>query len=254
MILALIVALFFGLTGVQSDQAPTSGGPQDRPQEIADLLNQLAPELMRHNKHVWLGPPESPERIRAQLVFIANQSPHSRRNVIDALIRVLNDPKKQTDNWEVGRWRVAVALLGELNAIEAIDDLVRNINHTSYEMESRPLTPVKTALVRIGAPAVPHLLSALSDLNESIRRNASEALAEIGEPSVIGLLDRLANADPPARAGAADALARIDGVRVREAIEIALRLETNEDVINHLESAVRYMDHVECLRDSSKCK
>ena len=40
----------------------------------------------------------------------------------------------------------------------------------------------------------------------------------------------------------------------REAIEIALRMETDKETKKHLENAVGYMDHVECLKDSSKCR
>lgn len=116
------------------------------------------------------------------------------------------------------------------------------------------LAPVRTALVRIGELAVPRLLSALSDPNESLRREASEALGEIGEPSVDGLLDVLAHAGSFARASAAHALARIGGVRVRDAIEIALRAETDEEAKKQLEYAVGLIDHVECMKDSSKCK
>ena len=184
---------------------------------------------------------------------MANQSPNSRKTVVEALIRVLNDPRDEFDFSGVYQWRYAVALLGELNATEAIEDLVRNISWTSYRGSPRPY-PVRTALVRIGEPAVPRLLSALADANESVRREASEALAEIGKGSVDGLLDVLARAGPHARAGAADALARIGGAKNREAIEIALRMETDKETKKRLENAVGYMDHVECLKDSSKCR
>jgi HEAT repeat protein len=198
---------------------------------------------------------ETLEIAHAQLVIIANESPESRRSVIAALIPVLNDPKKEFDLAEVERWRIAVGILGELKATEAIDDLVRNINWTSYESRPHPHPPVRTALVRIGKPAVARLLRALlSDPNEFFRGEVSEALSEIGEPSVEGLLEVLAGSVASARVGAAQALARIGGVRAREAIVLALSVETDEETKEQLESAVRYIDHVECLNDSSKCK
>lgn len=252
MILAVIVVLSWGLTGLHLGQDLASGvARQDRSSEIADLLKHLTPAAYLLN-----GVPHSDtiDRVRAQLVLIANQSPDSRKSVIDALIRVSNDPKTEFDVDEVDRWRVAVALLGELNATEAIDDLVRNINWTGHDTGPIAHPPVRTALVRIGKPAVPRLLSALSDPNGSVRREASEALGEIGEPSVGGLVGVLARAGPLARASAADALARIGGARAREAIEIALRLETDVEAKKRLEYAVGYMDHVKCMKDSSKCK
>src|SRR5260370_13767384 len=116
---------------------------------MATLLKKLPRGLAANDKEVWRAPPASPETVRAQLVVIANQSNASRKSAIDALISVLNDPKKEFDFSGVERWRICVALLGELNATEAIDDLVRNISHTSYELEAHPPTPVRTALLRI---------------------------------------------------------------------------------------------------------
>jgi hypothetical protein len=256
MIIAFLVALLFGLTSLVSGQNSAGSVPQpDHSREIANLLDQLAPGLSKHPKNLWIGVPwdERVERTHTQLILIANESPESRKSVISALIPVLNDPKEEFDLSGVDRWRFSVALLGELNAIEAIDDLVRNIGWTSYNGWPR-ITPVRATLVRIGEPAVPRLLSALSDPNESLRWEASEALAEIGEPSVNGLLDVSASAGPCARAWAASALGRIGGERAREAIEIAIRVETDEEAKKHLEYAVGHMDHVECLKHSSKCK
>lgn len=257
MLLGILVVLSLGLTGLQSGRGIASSvPPQDRTEEIANLLKNLAPGLMDLTREVRIGPPgpETTERIRARLILIANESPESRRSVIDALIPVLNDPKMELNFAEVGRWRVAVALLGELNATEAIEDLVRNINWTSYDFSPRPHPPVRAALVRIGEAAVASLLRALADPNEAVRRESSDALSEIGAPSVDGLLDVLARSVPRARVCAAWALARIGGARAREAIVIALNLEPDGGVKEHLENAVEYIDHVECLKDPSKCK
>jgi HEAT repeat protein len=84
----------------------------------------------------------------------------------------------------VDRWRVSVSLLAELNATEAIDDLVAIINWTGHETGPIPHPPVRAALARFGARAVPPLLNALSDSNGSVRRESWETLVEIGEPAV----------------------------------------------------------------------
>jgi HEAT repeat protein len=229
---------------------------QDYSQEIANLLKELAPGTLAHHPDLWIGPPGSStiERVRTRLLQIANESPSSRKSVITALITVLNNPKGDFDFDDVERWRIAVALLGELNAKEAIDDLVRNINWTSYNSVPHPPPPVRTALVRIGAPAVPRLLSLLPDPNEFTRLEASETLAEIGEPSLDGLLEILERAGPATRTAAAHALGLIGGARARNAIEKALSLETEIVVREELEYAVKQMDHMECVRDPSKCK
>lgn len=125
MIVAFLVALVFALTSLESGQNSASSVPQrDHFREIADLLNQLNPALTDHRENVWIGVPwdERIGRVRTQLVLIANESRESRKSVINALIPVLNDPKEQFDLQGVDRWRVSVALLGELNATEAIDE------------------------------------------------------------------------------------------------------------------------------------
>ena len=251
------VALFLGLMSFRSAQDLSFGVPaQDYSQEISALLKELGPRTLAHHPEVWIGPPSSDtvERVRIRLLQIAKKSPSSRKSVITALIAVLNNPKGDFDFGDVDRWRIAVALLGELNAKEAIDDLVRNINWTSYNSVPHPPPPVRTALVRIGAPAVPRLLSLLSDPNEWTRLEASEALGEIGEPSLDGLVEVLERAGPSTRAAAAHALGLIGGARARDGIEKALSLETDILVREELEYAVKIMDYVECLRDSSKCK
>lgn len=253
MIVVFLTAFLFGITG--SPQNSALGNPrQDQDSEVANVLAQLKPALDR--RKVWFDVPwnERIERVRTRLVQLAQESPESRKTVIDSLITVLNDPKGQFDLSGVDRWRLSAILLGELNATEAIDALISKISWTSYDLSPHPRPPVRTALVRIGKPAVPRLLLALSDQNWSVRWESSEALKEIGEPSVEGLLGVLAHAEPLGRAAAAHALSGIGGARVREAIELALRNETDEETRTHLENALGFIDHVECLKDSSKCK
>ena len=252
MILAVIFAFCLGFTPIESNQelAPEAVS-RDVSAEITSLLELLAPTLT--NK-VWVGPPDPDKirKVRAALVKIAGQSPESRKKVIDVLVKVLNDPKGEFDFNEVVRWRTAVELLGDLNAIESIEDLVKNIKWTSYNGSPHPTPPVRAALVRIGEPAVPRLLGSLFDANELTRLEASEALGSIGESSFSGLLKVLASSSPVARASAAHSIALIGGARAREAIEIAVHLETNEKTRARLEDAIKYMNHVECLRDSTK--
>jgi hypothetical protein len=64
----------------------------------------------------------------------------------------------------------------------------------------------------------------------------------------------LAHAEPVGRAAAAHALSRIGGAKVLEAIELALRNETDAEARTDLENALGLIDHIECLKDSSKCK
>ena len=245
MLISCILALCLPLQNTQS---------KDVSSEISELLKQLTPRGV--GLRTWMGSPvpDEIERIRTRLVEIANQSAQTRMAVIKALVPILNAPKQEFDFQEVDQWRTAVALLGELNAIEAIDNLVSNIKWTSYNSFPHPTPPVRAALVRIGEPAVPSLLKALSNPNKLTRWESTEALVEIGTPSVYGLLEVLADRNPDARTAAAYALARIESPLARDAIEIALSLESNEEIRKQLKSDIELMDQLDCLKDRSKCK
>jgi HEAT repeat protein/uncharacterized protein YndB with AHSA1/START domain len=72
------------------------------------------------------------------------------------------------------------------------------------------------ALVRVGAPAVGPLVSALADEREMIRRGASRALAEIGSPALDALAACMSDPDHNVRWRAANALGQIGEARARE--------------------------------------
>ena len=251
MILPLLFLLSCEVAQAPSSLTVASVVPrQDRSSEIADLLKQLAPGVIEERNGVLiLGPSAGVvERVRNQLILITTESLESRSAVIRALTAILNNPKSEWEVVTVSRWRIAVALLGDLKATEAIGDLIRNLDHTGVEGSPVRHPVVRTALVHIGQPAIAPLLSALSDSNQGIRREASEALGEIGSPAVEGLLNALSNGGPAVRAGAVVALSRIGGARARSAIETAIGSETDENVKKELGFAVVYMNHMESLK------
>jgi|SRR5215813_3284519 len=244
----LLVLLSYGqMHGALNSSWRSGGTKQNHSNEIADLLKQLTPA--EAFKEFVINPPDSDtmERVRARLVLIANESPDSRKSVISALIVVLNHPKTAEDFNTVDQWKFAVKLLGELKAVEAIDDLVNLLDRTGEDSPVRR-PPVRTALARIGKPAIPQLIAALINSNEVIRREASEALGEIGDPALDDLVNVLSRGGPSTRSGAALALSRIGGTRARTAIENALNVETDDEVKNQLAEAVDYIRHVESLK------
>jgi hypothetical protein len=80
------------------------------------------------------------------------------------------------------KWVAAVRLLGELRATEAIDALVENLDQSGQNAVTLSINfrPVRGAVIKIGEPAIPRLISALSNPKPSIRYEAAWALNEIG--------------------------------------------------------------------------
>ena len=81
------------------------------------------------------------------------------------------------------------------------------------------------ALARIGADAVPELVSALNDSNPQVRLQAARALARIGPdaaPAVQALTEHLTDVNPLVRQNAARALGQI-GPRAKSAVPDLIR-------------------------------
>jgi HEAT repeat protein len=103
--------------------------------------------------------------------------------VIHRLIEVLEDARDIMEKGRYQAWYDAAAILGELRAAEAIDVLVKYLDFTDgivgFPLANRPAV---NALVRIGEPAVPKLISTLLEGEGTrIRINAAEALGFIGD-------------------------------------------------------------------------
>lgn len=119
---------------------------------------------------------------RNKLVTLARQSPASQARVINRLIEVLEDARDIMDKSRYQTWYDAAEIVGELRAVEAIDVLVKYLDFTDgvvgFPLANRPAV---NALVGIGKPAVPNLISALLEREGTrIRINAAEALGFIG--------------------------------------------------------------------------
>jgi hypothetical protein len=251
MLLNILLLLSLALSGAQAHE-------EKRDRSVTENDIAEAKELLRQipwPDSIIDGVPHSDriDRIREQLLLLAKRSDASRKSVIDLLVLVLKQERVAVDFDEMNRWRFAAALLGELNATEAIDDLVRSIQRP-HAIEPNLEASDRYALVRIGAPAVPRLLRALSESNTYFPWVIAETLSQIGTPAVDGLLSILAEGQPVARAGAAYALARIGGPKVRDAIKWALHVENDSDAAKYLEDAIKLLEHVECLNDPNKCR
>jgi HEAT repeat protein len=136
---------------------------------------------------------------------------------------------------------LAVDLLGDLRATEAIDILVRNLNETGQNgiVISLHYRPVASAIAAIGAPAIPRLIVALSDEDRGIRWEAASTLARIGSAAVNPLEEALSQDNADTKAGAALALTWIGGPEAEAAFKHAIETEMDPETLSKLKDALQ---------------
>lgn len=219
---------------------------QDYRRQIDTLLRKLNTSVIKEESNsVTLGPSsETQEEVAAGLKRLATESAEARSEVIDSLIKIMEDPAElRPDLGAFGsalRWTAAVNVLGEIRATEAIDILVRNLDQTGEfgTISSIHYRPVTSALRKIGEPAVPRLIEALSERKPSVRVQAASTLAAIGQPAVAKLREALRNGGANIRGGAALALGWIGGDESKAAIDRAIRKETDQSALKDMKYAL----------------
>ena len=236
LILMLLVASIPTQNGTPKTQA------QDYRGEIDALWRQLVPVVTA--KGGTRGPGlETQQSVQDGLSKIASESPESRAQVIESLIGVLEDPVLKREYLIALRWTMAVDLLGDLGAIEAVDVLVSNLDETGQNgiVISIHYHPVARAIAKIGAPAIPRLIEALSDDKPGIRSEAASTLARIGSPAISKLEEALLQGNADKKAGAALALTWIGGIEAEAAIIHAIETETDQETLRKLKDALKEM-------------
>lgn len=168
--------------------------------EILSLIRRLRP--VRNGNNTTGPSVEDQRQIPGQLLKIAGQSAESRAQVIDELMDFVDDISAKEEIMIATAWMTAVDVLGDLKATEAVEVLVNNLDHTGQNglIMSIHIHPVYSALVKIGEPAVPKLVEALAHPNPFIRTEAVWVLYSIQKG------------------------------RAKEAIEAAIKKETDEEI------------------------
>jgi len=112
----------------------------------------------------------------------------------------------------------AIRVLGEIGHAKAIETLIQLLSNQDPYTHSEAVR----ALVRIGEPAVEHLIQALRDMD--LREGAIGVLEEIGSARAVEPLIRILKDNGKARSKAADALGKIGDVRAVEPLIEALSI------------------------------
>ena len=242
-VLGLILILL--VTSVPPQDGTPKAPPQDYRAEIDSLLRKLIPVERPKGHNTVVEGPSSETRLSVLdgLSKIASESPESRAQIIESLIGVLEDPVLKREYLIPYRWTMAVDLLGDLGAVEAIDALVRNLDETGENgiVTSLHHRPVASAIGKIGAPAIPRLIEALSDEKPEIASEAASTLARIGSPAINKLDEALRQGNSDTKAGAALALAWIGGPEAEAAIKHAIETETDQEALRKVKDALKEM-------------
>ena len=128
---------------------------------------------------------------------------------VDTLLKLLRD-------WEVRKY--AILSLGKIRDERVLDPLMSQLRNDEFKDDAI------TALVELGEPAVPRLITALRDKDEQVRKSAVLALGRIkNDEAITPLIDMLEDKDWFTRLTAAAALESIGGERGRQAITTLLK-------------------------------
>ncbi len=124
---------------------------------------------------------------------------------VDLLLRYIRD-------WESRKY--VIRALGKVNDERVLDPLISMLHNDEFKDDAT------RALIDLGKPAVPALITALSDKDEFVRKQAILALGTIKDPDAVDPLIALLNdQDWWMRLTAASALEKVGDVRGREAIK-----------------------------------
>lgn len=122
------------------------------------------------------------EEARTRLMNSAKLSTTCREAVIGAVMKAMDKP--QLDIYrDFNLWRYGSHLLGDLNATESLDLLIRNLNFTDGSSINVSHYPAMEGVMKIGRPAIPKLGAALRQNSDiTYRYNAIFCIAQIGGP------------------------------------------------------------------------
>jgi hypothetical protein len=121
-------------------------------------------------------------RVYPSLLAKARTTPGCRTQLVQALIRVMEQASKTTNHIEnYPLWQNGASMLADLKATEALDLLITNIDFSDGFESSLSDFPALIAILRIGAPAIPKLQVVLrNDPVPHRRKFAAYSIAYIG--------------------------------------------------------------------------
>jgi len=178
---SLLIALMLEPASASSQGSGFLSRKETRPEEIRRIIADWYPAEASKYTHF-----NQVRKRQQRLLQIAAESPESRNDVIDALLKTLEEPRVRAFHGYRLLWFLVCDSLGKLRATRAIDTLVELLDAddgiTGIPVENRPAV---MALIKIGKPALGRLTTVVVAANSSrkTRMRAAEALAGIGGPT-----------------------------------------------------------------------
>ena len=175
---SLLIAFILEPASASSQRSGVLSRKETRAEEIRRIIADFYPAEALKYTHF-----NQVRKRQQRLLQIAAESPESRNDVIDALLKTLEEPRVRAFNGYRRLWLLVCDSLGKLQATRAIDTLVELLDAddgiTGTSVENRPAV---MALIKIGEPAVGKLTTVVVAPNSSrkTRMRAAEALAGIG--------------------------------------------------------------------------
>ncbi|MEW6087782.1 MAG: HEAT repeat domain-containing protein [bacterium] len=216
--LILIILLILsnsGFSEIQHDTDKLMAGLNDK-----DWSDRLKAALV-------LGKIKNPRTIKPLVQTLSDDNFYVRRAAANALIQIgkpclklLSISVRDVD-WFVRK--ESVYALSEIDGVGSIGFITEALR----DEDLRVTNEAKTALIKIGKPAIKPVIVLLNDRNGDVKRNAGYVLSKIGKPAVEPLIGVLKNADNDAVIEAVWALGEIGDSRAVNSLILILKNENS---------------------------
>lgn len=181
---------------VEAPATPPDATPVAAARETCPSADEIPAAL----RGLASGEREQVARAQAMLRDKAAETPACRREVIAALVTAVDLPQSEIKRDDGARytWQYGALLLGELQAIEALDLLVSQLTMETgvYYSLSMSHRPALRAVIEMGPVAIPKLDAVLRQHEDRwMRYSAAWCIATIGSPEAVASLRQASDAE-----------------------------------------------------------
>jgi HEAT repeat protein len=177
------------------------------------------------------------------LAKIGPQAEAAVPDLIQDLARFSGEPDEGSRRYSSGNrqiWYRSAFALGSIGKA-ALPPLIEALSDKNPSLRSGAAKAISW-LAKDAEPAIPHLVSNLSDESTDVRYRSSETLARIGKPAIEPILLILNHESPDARAAAAKSLAGM-GIRANSATQVIVEKLQSESELEVTVALIEALSH-----------